>query len=190
MGITLLPASARVAKPWKNGGGVTTDVLVRPDDADLDSFSARISIAEVAASGPFSLFPGIDRSTAVLAGDGFDLSIGGHRVRLGPDDAPLAYPGDVPAHAELIGGSVADLNVMTRRGVLRHGLARLAIEAGDQTTIPGGDTVLVWLAGAGTIMTGARTVRLGPLDAVAMKRPANVRADTACILYVVTFLPA
>lgn len=189
MGLTLLPASARIAKPWKNGGGVTTDVLVRPDDADLDGFSARVSIAEVAASGPFSLFPGIDRSTAILAGDGLDLTIAGHRVRLGPDDAPIAYPGDVPAHADLIGGPVADLNVMTRRGALRHGLARLAIAAGDQTTIPGGDTVLVWLSGAGVIMTGARTARLGPLDAVTLTRPANVRADTACVLYVVTFLP-
>jgi environmental stress-induced protein Ves len=190
MGLTMLPASARTAKPWKNGGGVTTDVLVRPDGAGLDGFDARVSIAEVASSGPFSLFPGIDRSTAVLAGAGLDLTIAGRRVRLGPDDAPLAYPGDVPAAADLVAGPVADLNVMTRRGVLRHALARLAIAAGEQTPIPGGDTLLVWLAGAGTILTGARTVRLGPLDALALKRPATVRAETACLLYVVTFAAA
>lgn len=187
MGLTLLPASARTAKPWKNGGGVTTDVMVRPDTAGLDAFIARISIAEVAISGPFSLFPGIDRSTAILAGEGLDLTIVGHRVRLGPEDEPLAYPGDVAAAAELIGGPVLDLNVMTRRGVMKHTLAPLRIAAGDQTTIPGGDTVLVWISGAGTIMTGARTARLGQLDAVALKRPANVRADTACLLYVARF---
>ena len=64
----LLRAADRVAVPWKNGGGVTHDVIVSPAGATLDDFDWRISIAEIARSGPFSRFPGIDRTLAVLEG--------------------------------------------------------------------------------------------------------------------------
>ena len=53
--------------PWKNGGGSTTEIAVEPSGASLDTFAWRISVARVAADGPFSEFPGIDRTLAVLA---------------------------------------------------------------------------------------------------------------------------
>ena len=63
--------------PWKNGGGITREVLVEPDPADPAQFLWRISIATVAAPGPFSLFPGVDRSIAVLEGAGLRLDVDG-----------------------------------------------------------------------------------------------------------------
>lgn len=48
----------RVFRPWKNGGGETAEILAFPAGAGFDDFSWRISTAIVAASGPFSAFPG------------------------------------------------------------------------------------------------------------------------------------
>ena len=58
----ILRVSGRVAAPWKNGGGTTTEVAVFPAGASFDDFGWRISIADIARGGPFSQFPGIDRT--------------------------------------------------------------------------------------------------------------------------------
>jgi environmental stress-induced protein Ves len=187
MSLTLLAAADRVAKPWKNGGGVTSDVLVVPAGAGLDDFAARISIAEVAASGPFSAFPGIDRTTAILAGDGFALSVDGVGHRLGRGDAPLAYPGDVPAAAVLLGGPTTDLNVMTRRGVRRHRVARLALPAGTRADLAAGDRVTLWLAGTGTIADAAAALAPGPRDAVVSDAAVTVTATTDVDAFAILF---
>ena len=54
--------------PWKNGGGETIEIMKWPQDGDLSHFDWRISMAQVALDGPFSVFPKIDRHLAVLAG--------------------------------------------------------------------------------------------------------------------------
>jgi uncharacterized protein len=102
--------------PWKNGGGETREIAAFPPGARLDDFLWRISMATVATDGPFSLFPGIDRVLTVVDGDGLDLDVDGVSHRLMPESAPLAFPGDVPAGARLVGGVVTDVNVMTQRG--------------------------------------------------------------------------
>ena len=56
--------------PWKNGGGETTEIAVFPAGAGLDDFDWRVSMARVESSGPFSVFPGIDRTLAILEGEG------------------------------------------------------------------------------------------------------------------------
>jgi len=112
----ILRASERKAVPWKNGGGTTSEVAAYPDGAGFDDFGWRISIADIARGGPFSLFPGIDRTLTMLEGE-VTLSIQGRgTVTLTPDSDPLAFPGDVATSAELAGGPARDLNVMTRRG--------------------------------------------------------------------------
>ncbi|WP_411035316.1 HutD family protein [Shinella sp. BYT-45] len=107
--------------PWKNGGGETVEVAVHPEGAGLSDFGWRVSMATVASDGPFSVFPGIDRTLAVLSGDGMALAIEGLGERLlTPQSAPLAFPADAPTTARLTGGPVTDLNVMTRRGRFVH----------------------------------------------------------------------
>jgi len=116
--------------PWKNGGGETVEIAVEPAGASLDAFDWRVSMAHVAASGPFSRFAGVDRTLAVLEGSGIRLSVGGReRVPLRRDTPPFGFSGDDPAEAELIDGAIEDLNVMTRRGSHRHRLSRLAATA-------------------------------------------------------------
>jgi len=103
--------------PWRNGGGITRELLAWPDPPD---WQLRVSVAEIAASGPFSVFAGVDRRFAVLAGDGVRLETAGHPpLELTPADQDLhAFPGDVPTHCTLLGAATRDLNFMTRRARL------------------------------------------------------------------------
>ena len=55
--------------PWKNGGGSTRQLAIHPPQASLDDFAWRISCARVRGAGPFSAFPGIQRSLALLEGE-------------------------------------------------------------------------------------------------------------------------
>jgi len=48
--------------PWKNGGGETVEIAISPQGAGLADFDWRVSMATVASDGPFSVFPGIDRT--------------------------------------------------------------------------------------------------------------------------------
>ncbi len=66
--LRVLRASERQALPWKNGGGVTREVIAHPPGSDLTHFEWRVSIAEIHGAGPFSRFPGIERRMAVLEG--------------------------------------------------------------------------------------------------------------------------
>ncbi len=124
----LLAATDRIARPWKNGGGVTFDVLSFPEGSTLENFGWRISIAEVASDGPFSRFEGIDRSTAILRGRGSASSSAMAARKTSARCPPLAYPGDVATDCTLLNGPVRDLNVMTRRGIYRH---RLRLVSGE-----------------------------------------------------------
>ena len=112
--------------PWKNGGGSTTEIAVAPAGASLDNFDWRVSLARVASDGPFSEFPGIDRSLAVVKGEGLVLSIGQHApLTLSRGSEPISFPGDVAASARLTAGEITDLNVMTRRRRFIHRMQRI-----------------------------------------------------------------
>lgn len=114
---------------WRNGAGETAEIAQSPADASLDDFDWRISTAEVGASGPFSVFPAIDRTLLVLSGAGLDLAIGGSPIlRLHKDSNPYRFPGDTPTTASLVDGPVRDFNVMTRRGHVAQRVERFAIK--------------------------------------------------------------
>ncbi len=164
----LLAATDRIARPWKNGGGVTFDVLSFPEQSTLENFAWRISIAEVASDGPFSRFEGIDRSTAILRGEGFRLVLGDGRVEDLRLDAPaLAYPGDVATDCSLLAGPVRDLNVMTRRGVYHH---RLRLVSGDG--VAEGEAVLVCPRGSARItLADGASITMYDNDALVLSAP-------------------
>ena len=161
----LIPLAACRRMPWKNGGGETTEVAAFPEGAGLDAFDWRVSMARVAGDGPFSVFPGIDRTLAVLDGGGLRLSIQGRAPEdLTPGSPPLAFPADVPTSATLLDGPVTDLNVMTRRATTRHALDVARHPAG--AVIPATTPWLLLLpieAGA-ELITPSGPLRLGRRD--------------------------
>lgn len=99
------------ALPWKNGGGLTRELLAWPQPQD---WRVRLSVAEVAADGPFSAYPGVTRWFAVLGGAGVDLQVGGVSNRLVTGSAPLCFDGGAAAHCRLLDGPTQDFNLMLR----------------------------------------------------------------------------
>lgn len=137
--------------PWKNGGGVTTQLAVFPRGAGLDTFDWRISTAQVASEGPFSLFPGIDRSLAVIQGHGLVLTdAGGECCRIGTGSEPFVFRGEQGIDARLKDGPVADFNVMTRRSACSHLLEVIKLQ-GTRRCATRGDLMLVYVAEGGRI---------------------------------------
>ncbi len=112
--------------PWKNGGGATVEIAVSPSGASLDAFDWRISMATVVESGPFSSFPGIDRTLCVLEGNGIRLDVDGNASTLTQSSAPFAFAADARVSGTPLDGPITDLNVMTRRGRYRHAVSRKA----------------------------------------------------------------
>ena len=166
MAARLLRSAYYRRMPWKNGGGETVEIAVFPEDAALADFGWRVSMATVASDGPFSVFPGIDRTLAVLSGDGMDLSIEGIGERLlTPDSAALAFPADAPTTARLTGGPITDLNVMTRRGRFAHRMSRHDSEGPLPPWPEGGGRVLLALDPIG-VSTEDGLIGLQPLDAI------------------------
>jgi len=133
MRCTLLPTAQRTAAPWKNGGGRTWEIAIGPADAGLDDFDWRISMARVDTEGPFSRFPGIVRTLAVLEGalrlrvqaqPAGAIAQKEYAMRLDRETAPWRFDGDVPVHAEVI-APVLDLNLMHRPNRCHASLQRM-----------------------------------------------------------------
>jgi environmental stress-induced protein Ves len=157
---------------WKNGVGETAEIAVRPEGAALDQFDWRVSMARIEAPGPFSAFPGVDRTLTVLDGEGFRLTVDGRpAVELTPASAPFAFSGESPASATLLGGAVTDLNVMTRRSRLWHRVRRFA--PGEQLSLETtGDTSVVFCSrGSLRVSAGRAVAELGERDSLLIERP-------------------
>lgn len=117
------------ASPWKNGGGSTREILSWPPGAGIDAFDWRVSVATIAAPGPFSAFEGVERSITLLSGDGVQLQGEGVDHRLATPLQPFAFSGDVALQCRLLGGPSTDFNVMARRA---HGSTSVAVIAAAQ----------------------------------------------------------
>jgi hypothetical protein len=101
--------------PWRNGGGVTRELLAWPNAHD---WVWRISVAEVSGNGPFSQFVGVQRWFAVLDGAGVRLTVGtGDKAQmheLTRRSAPFCFDGAVPVDCQLLEGATQDFNLMVR----------------------------------------------------------------------------
>lgn len=154
MTIELLPAAARAALPWKNGGGVTREVAVHPKGSDFDTLDWRVSIAQVRSAGPFSSLPGLDRRLAVLAGTLSVVIEQAPEVRLSPATPALHFPGEVPVQAQPLDGPVMDLNIMTRRG--RFSSALTMHRAQHPTPLASGAATVLVVALTDLVLTAGK----------------------------------
>jgi environmental stress-induced protein Ves len=180
-GITLLRAADRRPQRWKNGGGVTREVLVHPPGAAMDSFLWRISIADVEQDGDFSCFTGVDRIMAILSGR-LELTVEGESVVLDPASEPLPYPGDVPTSGRPLGGMVRDLNLMVRRGDIRAAMRRL-VAPHLTTSAP---TTLCLAEQAMSLRVEGEAIALMPLDALCLAPGMAVAAEGSILLIEIT----
>ncbi|MFD9369986.1 HutD family protein [Streptomyces sp. NPDC060020] len=199
-GLRLLRAADRGATPWKNGGGVTREIAARPEGAGTGDFAWRVSLAEVAADGPFSSFPGVDRTLTLAEGAGMDLAVAGVRHLVDERFAPRDFAGDEPTDCRLLDGPVVNFNVMYRRSETR---AHTAVVRGALAlAVPPGETLLVVAldgpaalyrsggAGSGSGPASGRVGELAPYDAALLTGGPGLVLRTAGRAAVVRFGPA
>lgn len=140
--------------PWRNGGGSTREIAVDGGAGSTSDILWRVSAATVGAAGPFSRFEGIDRTIAVIDGNGLVLVTGADHVTLTTDSAPYAFDGATDIHAYNVDGPTIDLNIMTRRGCFVHSLERIFID--ETLTIVGRqDATILFFCGEAEILAGA-----------------------------------
>ena len=174
--------------PWKNGGGETAEIAVSPPGAALDDFDWRLSMARVETDGPFSAFPGIDRTLV-------DPRRRGHPPRRGRRNAGHADEGSAnrthfpltrrPSPIWLAGRSQTS---MSCRGAAGSGIpwARLKL-AGPVDIARVGDMVIFCAEGSVILETGdgsadlANTIR--PCGG-RVRKPSLVR-NTRALIYLV-----
>lgn len=140
--------------PWKNGGGITRELIRLPEGSDLDSFMLRVSVADVDIDAPFSEFPGIDRTLLILQGAGLKLvekSTGTTWETLGTCLSPVHFEGEKPLVGCLVDGSIRDFNLMVRRGAAKGDLQ--VVEG--PVSLPLANCHCVFMArGKGSLMQG------------------------------------
>lgn len=114
-----IPLDSIAAAPWRNGGGTTRELLAWPR---ADDWRVRVSVAQVAASGPFSAYPGVARWFAVLSGGGVTLRVEGREHALTKESQPFSFDGGSATDCELAAGPTEDFNLMLRgtEGVLER----------------------------------------------------------------------
>lgn len=157
----LIPFAGLEPAPWKNGGGSTTEIAIAPVGATLDRFDWRISLATIAANGPFSVFAGVDRTLALVDGAGVVLDIGDEgRFVLSEDDPIVEFGGESPVTATLTLGPTTDFNVMTLRARCHHRLGRRVL-SGASEFAPRGDVTILFLAEGDSLSVSSDSERIG-----------------------------
>ncbi|HEY1043451.1 MAG TPA: HutD family protein [Telluria sp.] len=171
----LIPYANLEASPWKNGGGSTTEIAVAPHAAGFDEFDWRISLARIVQDGPFSAFPGIDRTLALVEGDGVLLDFDGERrVLLSNDDPVISFDGGHVIDARLAGAATVDFNVMTRQGVCTHQFGMRQLDGASEFA-PRGDVTLLFLAQGDflDLANGEERIGMVRFDTVAFESGAS-----------------
>ena len=165
--------------PWKNGGGTTTEIWkqVSPSGEML----WRLSVADVASDGPFSLFPGIDRWIMVIEGKGMTLDIEGTGSRrLDRPFDPLLFPGDARTGCQLIDGPIRDFNFMIARR-FGQGSLRVGGMGSIGTMPPNGNIAAVYVL-RGSAQTDDRTLAQGDTWVADRPQAIDIKATGDALL--------
>lgn len=151
--------------PWKNGGGITREVAIFPPGADMNGFLWRVSMAQIASDGPFSIFPGVDRILYLLSGGGLGLRVAGRDHALRPGER-LDFPADAAAEAWLQDGPVEDLNIMVDRSRVHVEVREQRIDGDLSLQLPTPASILFVREGEVSVPDPAGTLSMGPRDSL------------------------
>jgi len=113
-----LAAAGYRSMAWKNGQGISHEIAREP--AGGDSILWRLSIAEIATDGDFSLFPGCDRTITLIEGAGMELEFDDAPAkRIDRRFMPFNFAGDWHCRCRLIAAPIRDFNLIVDRSRLR-----------------------------------------------------------------------
>jgi uncharacterized protein len=105
----VIDPSAWIAQPWKNGAGVTHELVRWPE---AEPFAIRISVANILAPAPFSAFAGYRRWLYLLDGGPVTLAVEGRELVLSAAADGLAFAGEANVAATVVARPSRDLNFM------------------------------------------------------------------------------
>jgi hypothetical protein len=112
----VIPANEYHRERWRNGLGWTREIHAAVDPAAGESWTWRLSIAEIERDAPFSSFPGVERELVLLTGNGLRLRFDdGESVVLEPPHGRLRFDGERAVTGQLVDGPTQDFNLMWRR---------------------------------------------------------------------------
>lgn len=157
----VLPFELLTPSAWRNGGGVTREVVAsrKPE--------WRLSIASLQESGPFSFFPGLDRTFLVASGGGVTLHVdaSAHPLAFGQC---LAFGGESTVVADVPPEGGVGVNLMVRRD---HGVGTIRVlpVAGSADMAARGLRAVVVLTGELALADGSR---LAPLHSLVHLPPS------------------
>jgi environmental stress-induced protein Ves len=115
--INVIPKENYLQVRWKNGQGMTFEIA-RDNTTINEDFSWRLSMADVAHSGPFSIFPNTDRIIILLEGMPIKLTHLDTNKQHNLDLlVPYQFDGNWNTKAE-IGGPGKDLNIMFKKHLI------------------------------------------------------------------------
>ena len=147
MKTTLLKSEDYARSPWKNGGGIFTDIAAghRPGATteNWDSLLWRFASTPIVAPGPFSHMPGIDRLQMVIGGRGLVLKAPGQEFDEREPFTTVRFTGEMEIVTALEAGPVEVVNLMARRGAAEIEL--VALKEPGERPLPAG-THLVYAA--------------------------------------------
>jgi environmental stress-induced protein Ves len=124
--ITALDPAAYRHTPWKNGGGVTTDVA----EAMLPGFAPgswegmvwRFGRTAIVTPGPFSDLSGFDREQVLVAGRGLVLETPAGEIDVRQPFEPVRFAGETSIVSRLEAGPVEVVNLIGDRSRVSIGL--------------------------------------------------------------------
>jgi len=151
-------------QPWRNGGGFTTEIAAWPREGRR---TWRVSVADVAASGPFSDFSGYERTIMLLEGDGMVLRFeGAPEARIERRWQPFVFDGAWRTGCELLGGPVRGLNLIVDREAARGTVEVLLPREALERPLRADWTLLYALSGRLKARVGAAEHALGVGEAL------------------------
>lgn len=111
-----LPANGYRRLRWRNGLGWAREIHAASRGSG-EGWDWRLSIAEIEADGPYSIFTGVQREQVLLAGDGLVLAFedGSERL-LAPPHGRQCFSGEAAVQARLQAGRVEVFNLMWQAG--------------------------------------------------------------------------
>jgi environmental stress-induced protein Ves len=161
--------------PWKNGGGTTRELLAWP--LGVADWHWRMSVAQVDADGPFSVFEGVQRWFAVLDGAGVELALGQvgtmQTQRLTQQSEAFGFDGALPVDCSLLDGSTQDFNLMVRSA---HAQAQMQRVRGTlAVSAQNGSVCALWAGASGAVLCDANGVWPVPAQTLAWTSAAPAR---------------
>lgn len=183
---TLIPFAALAPVPWKNGGGSTTEIAIGPPDSGFEDFDWRVSLATIEKDGAFSLFPGVDRTLALVEGHGMTLEIDGEPTLVTDADPVVAFDGSSKVEAKLNRGGSTDFNAMTRSERCYHTFGRRRL-SGDSTFVARADVTVLFLAEGDALELRNEGERIGLVryDAVVLEGGSVWKLEGQGMVYIV-----